>query len=191
MGRKKNEQNEEIPRAEVVPADAEDRVTLAAQSLEDQAKAILTPQDFEVLKFIAVAIGKDGMTPQEACMLANVEYEKLIALMQRTPIVASIVKLKELEYKRSLMKALSVKARSGDDKLATMLLESRYPEEFGKKGKGGSGGGEDLLAIAIQSIQEEGGANGLITTKKAVVVTPRGDLLRAHSAAKELESFLV
>lgn len=147
--------------------------SLESQSLESEAIKLLTLKDYEILKSMCVAIGKDGMTVEEACRLANVPHEHFKSLAAKHPIIGKIISLKELEYKRSLLKSLSAKARSGDDKISQWLLEKRYPDEFGSKKKGG-GGSEDAdpLGSVIAFIQEHGDTSGIIQRRTAIVAVP-------------------
>lgn len=174
----------------ITPED-KDQPTLASESLEAEAVKLLNENDFKLLQNIAVSIGQDGMTLQEACQLVNVEYDHMKELATKYPVIKKIISLKELEYKRSLMRSLSRKARTGDDKIATYLLETRYPEEFGKK-KGGGEGGKDMLDEAVSFIQQNGDNTPLIANNRSVSVAPKTQAFESKSeAVKKLQGFLV
>jgi len=96
---------------------------------------------------------------EDACKLADVDIDHYKELYEKNKIIKKILDKKELEYKKDLLYTLSVKARSGDDKLAQWLLERRFPSEFSNK-KSPPSGDEDMLAMAIKFIQK-GGDNTL------------------------------
>ncbi len=166
--------------------------TLASESLEAEAKKVLSENQVKLLQMIAVSIGQDGMTVQEACQLVNINYEEFKEQALKFPVIQKVISLKELEYKRSLMKALSKRARAGDDKVASWILETRYPDEFGKKKSGDADKGADLLGQAVAFIQENGDSDSLITTGAKKPASPLPGVPRVpDQAAQELASFLV
>lgn len=171
---------------ELIPID--ESTTLESQSLDEEAAKVLSEQDNATLKTIAKAVGKDGLSLQEACVIANVDFENFKRKAEEFPVILKIVRMKETEYKHMLLRALAVKARSGDDKMAMWLLERRYPEEFGSsKSRGDAGGDGDLLGMAISFIQESGDRDTLV--RKQVVV--KGvKKVSGSSEIKQLQSFL-
>lgn len=171
------------------PGEVIEEPSLEFQSLESEATKLLTPREFDILKSICVAVGKDGMTVEEACQLSNVSYVVLKALAEKHLVVGRIIALKELEYKRSLMKALSAKARSGDDKVSQWLLEQRYPEEFGSKRKKDSNDSGDMLKEAIAFIQERGDATPIISRTTPAPLAPTGSPV-GKDAVRRLQQFL-
>lgn len=146
--------------------------SLAAQSLETEATKVLTEKDMSTLRVIAKAIGKDGMTVEEACQLSNVPHERFKRLCIEHPVVQRIISLKELEYKQSILRSLSSKARSGDDKIAQWLLERRYPEEFGSKKGGGGGVVEDPMSDIIKFVQSHGDSSPLVVPRSPDTMPP-------------------
>lgn len=178
-------------KVQLAPPPPEETESLESLSLTNEARDSLSSDDFKTMQKIAVSIGKDGMTVEEACVLANVDYENLKEKSEKYPIIQKIIRMKEFEYKRMLKKTLSQRARGGDDKVAQWLLESRYPEEFsaGKK-KGGGENGEDLLGMAIDFIQNSGDSQTLV--RKQVVVSKRSATPRTpNSDVQKLKAFLV
>lgn len=168
--------------------------SLESLSLTDEARRSLKEEDFKTLQKIAVNVGKDGMTLEEACVLANVDYENLKAQAIKFPVILKIVRMKELEYKKMLLKTISQKARSGDDKLALWLLERRHPEEYGggKRGNGGGdGGGQDLLGMAIDFIQSAGDKEPIVRKQLRVGVVKKSTPHIKNSEAKKLQGFLI
>lgn len=175
-------------KSKVVPNDTPEQESLESQSLTAEAKATLSEDDFKTLQKIAVHIGKDGMTLEEACVLANVEYDNLKAQALKFPVIEKVIRMKELEYKKMLMKNLSARARGGDDKVAQWLLESRYPDEFGGGKRKGDGGGDDLLGMAIDFIQTQGDKQTLV--RKQVVLSSHKTPRTPDSDIKKLQAFL-
>lgn len=174
------------------PVEIHEEPSLEAQSLEAEAVKALSETEYANLKSICVAIGKDGMTVEEACTLANIPHTQLIALAEKHPIIQKIITLKELEYKRSLIKALSAKARAGDDKIATWLLERRYPGEFAsgkKKGGDADSPGDTGFGEVIAFIQEHGDSRGIIERRTAVVTLPQKST-GGNQLIKKLQGFL-
>ncbi len=172
------------------PGEITELPSLEYQSLESEATKLLSEKDFSILKAICVAIGKDGMTTEEACQLSNIKYETLRALCEQHDVVRQIIALKELEYKRSLLKTLSARARSGDDKVSQWLLERRYPDEFGTKKKAGDGTEKDSLAEAIAFIQERGDSTGIINRRTVIITAPKATTPATSGDIKRLQEFL-
>lgn len=170
----------------LVPID--ESTTLESQSLDEEAQRVLTPENFSTLKTIAKAVGKDGLSLEEACVIANVEFENFKRLAEQFPIIIKIVKVKETEYKHMLLRALATKARSGDDKMAQWLLERKYPEEYGggKRGPGGESEA-DLLGMAISFVQESQDSQPIVRKQIEIRAVRRAG---ATSEVKKLQSFL-
>lgn len=171
---------------ELVPID--ETPTLAAASLDTEAQATLTPQDYSILKTIASAIGKDGLQLNEACMIANVSTDTFRQMAEKFPIIQRVISIKEIEYKHMLLRALSKRARSGDDKVSQWLLESRYPEEFGSKRQRKGSDDSDLLGAAISFIQESGDRDHLV--RKEVRLGTLRKKVDADPEVRQLKSFL-
>ena len=161
------------PPAEPKETEIEDQsLELTSSSLEQQAQTKLKPAMLRVLKKIAYYTAKVGLPLDEACMLVDVDYEKFKEEMKIEPLLAKIIRMKELEFKKDMLHTLSAKARSGDDKLAQWLLEKKFPDEYGTK-KGPSGGdGQDILFEAIRFIRRSGDNAPLVneTQTRAVII---------------------
>lgn len=121
-----------------------------------------------LLQKIAYEISVIGLSEEEACLLNDYDYAKFLALKRSEPLVAQIFEKKNIEYKRSLLKPLSEKAKT-DDKLAQWLLQMRFSDDFNKKGKPSDN--EDMLGAAISWIQKND-SNGIVseTSGKAFVI---------------------
>lgn len=186
------DKEEQKPQQDPPKKPEDEKPSLAWQSFEAEAIKLLPDKDFKLLQHIAVSIGQDGMTVREACQLVNVEYEHFKELAVKHTVVGKIISLKELEYKRSLMRSMSKKARGGDDKLAAYLLENRYPDEFGKKRGGDATPGADLLAEAVHFIQEHGDTDELIKRQRSTVIgSPRMRPVAPSTPEQKLANFLV
>lgn len=146
--------------------------TLNSAALTAQMKKELTPENSSAMNLICMLIGKDGLKLDEACKVANIEVDSLKQLIDKHPIIAKVIAIKESEYKHMLLRQMSVRARSGDDKVAQWLLETRYPEEFGpkKKGQGGGDNGMDFVAQAVSFIQENGDNSPIVKKTSTILV---------------------
>lgn len=187
MPRKK----EEIP---VEPEKRQEEIenmelSLQSDSLEEKAKRELTPQMLKILKKIAYYVSKVGLTLKESCMLCDIEFDAFESDMKLHPIIGTVIRIKELEYKKGLLYTISQKARSGDDKLATWLLENRYPDEYGGKKKGDEDdSGGDFFLEAIRLVRKRGDSNSLINPEagRAVVASKEHGVVRDAPLAKDL-----
>ena len=116
------------------------------------------------------------MSLKEACILNRIDYDQFQALIDTNDLVRRLIILKELEYKRDLLKTLSDKARGGDDKLAQWLLERRYPEEYarGKRAREDTG---DMMQDTMTFLQNHGDKDSLVKplNGKPIVVNKEGD----------------
>lgn len=153
---------------EVEPADEFD---IRATALESEIQEKY-PKMLDLFRRLAYEITVIGMQIQEACIIVGIEYEKLVAMMQDDPIIERLIRTKDLEYKRRLLKTVSIKAKT-DDRLAMGLLQARYPDEFnprkGAQRGDGEPGSEDLLGLAIEFIQKSGDSTPLVTEKSAKI----------------------
>ncbi len=176
-----------LKRSKKVLIPIDETVTLESKSLDEEAHHTLRPSDLATLKTIATAIGKDGLSLQEACVIANVDYEHFKLMASQYPVILKIVKVKEIEYKHMLLRSLAVKARSGDDKMSQWLLERKFPDEYGSGKRGQGDSDSDLLGMAISFIQESGD-NETLVRQQVKVATVRK--VSGASEIKRLQSFL-
>lgn len=152
---------------EIIPPGATDEFDIRASKLEKQIEERYNSDWVDIFKRLAYEITVIGLQIQEACLIVGVDYEKLTLLMQQDPVIERLIKTKDLEYKRGLLKTVNTKAKT-DEKLSMELLRARYPNEYNpRKGSaGGPGeGGDDLLGIAIEFIQKSGDSSPLVHEK--------------------------
>ena len=150
----------------VQPPSTLDETEQEFASIEEEMLDTFAPKFVKMIKRLVYEVATVGLSEEEACVIVNYDYAKLTELKKKHNIVRRLFDMKNLEYKRGLMKTLSNKARNGDEKLSQWLLESRYPNEFNRRkggGGGGEGGGDDLLGQAIEFIQKTTATDGLIT----------------------------
>lgn len=102
----------------------------------------------------------EGLTIEEACLLANVDLEWMQKTMNAFPIIEKIFRKKELEWKTALMAPIQKKAKL-DDKMAIFLLENRYPKKK-SRASDDDGDPEDMMAAVISHIQETGDSSPLV-----------------------------
>lgn len=189
-------EDEEEPEEGGAPAsssrDEKALITAERQLLEAQITASFEPDFVKVLRRIAYYLSNVGLTLDEACKLVQIPLTEMEVKMQTYPMIAELIAFKELEYKADLLATISQKARSGNDKLSTWLLENRYPNEFNqRKGAGGGegGGGDDIIAAGIEFVKRHGDSSPLVSESagRAFIVRKSGD---NKSAMKRLTDFL-
>lgn len=168
---------------------------LENQSLEERAKAQLSPEFVKVLKKIAYYTSKVGLPLNEVCQMLDVDLKQFEEDMKLKPIIGQIIRVKELEYKKDLLYTLSQRARSGDDKLAQWLLERKYPEEYGEKKKGGNTNpGDDVVEIAMKFIRSNGDERDplvQLSSGKSNVVKKKSQTLGTYERAGDILDALV
>lgn len=139
---------------------------LLADQMQVEKKIMETfpPEFVATLKRFAYYLSTVGLAFEEACIMVRFKPEDMTEKIKKFPIIQELIDVKELEYKVSLIKAVSKKATTGDDKLAMWLLERRFPHEFNpKKGSGApNSDNEDLLGAAIEFIQKSSDKNPLV-----------------------------
>lgn len=180
---------EETPKSPTMEEIENDPIELESKTLEQKCEKKLSKEDFKALKKIAYFLSKVGMTLEEACFLVDIEIEKMEKLMEKYPFIQKIVHIKELQYKKGLLKTISLKAFNGNDKLAQWLLEKRHPAEFGAKKSGPTSNDEDMLGEAIDYIQKTGSNTPLIDKKKSSKPVNE-DGKKSNSLIKKIEDIL-
>lgn len=150
--------------------DDEDEFNILSRKVELEIEENYSPQMVKAFARLAYEITIVGLQIKEACIIVGVDYEKLVVLMKQDPLIDRLMKTKDIEYKRGLMKKVSEKAKT-DDKTAQWLLQARYPDEFNPR-KGSGGGGDDsndMLGVAIEFIQKSGDNSPLVTEKSGKI----------------------
>lgn len=184
--------DEEVEDLDESKVDEKALITKERQLLEAKITAEFDESFVRVLRRVAYYLSSVGLTLREACQLVQMPMDEMEAKMRNYPMIAELIAFKELEYKADLLATISLKARSGNDKLATWLLESRYPEEFNKRkgaGDGGGDGGDDLIAMGVEYVQRHGDSAPLVsqTAGRAFVIQKGSDNTKA---IKRLQEFL-
>jgi len=165
MATKKKPKKKESVKEEVIEQEVASEPEVEIRSLEATIAEKFSAEYVMVFKKLAYEVAVVGLSEEEACVIVNFDYTKLVQMKQEHDEIHRLFELKSLEYKRGLMKTLSTTARNGDDKLAQWLLEAKYPGEFNRRkgtGKGKDDDGEDLLGAAIELIQKSTAPNGLV-----------------------------
>ena len=125
-----------------------------------------TMEIVKMLMRVAHEISVIGLSEKEAVLISGYDYKMFTEMKEKHPIVQELIELKDLEYKRELLKNLSSKAMKSDDKVAQWLLEARYPAEYNKRKGGPKGSEEDgqgMIAMALEFVRKtDGGENSLI-----------------------------
>lgn len=101
-----------------------------------------------------VDVGKyilEGMTEDQACILADVSYKLLQDEKESNEIVLKYIEKKKTEFKYNHIKEIQ---KNKSEKNSQWLLEKLYPEEFGPKAnKGGNEAPVNIISLIIQQIQ--------------------------------------
>lgn len=157
---------------EIIPTVEEesDYVDIRAANIEKAIEEKYSSEWLLMFQKVVYEITVVGLQLKEACMIAGVDYDNLLILMKKDPLVDQLIKTKDLEYKRKLLKTVNQKAKT-DDKVSMELLKARYPDEYNpRKGSGGGGeNGDDLLAVAIEFIQKTGDSTPLVQEKSGKI----------------------
>lgn len=171
MGRKTDKEKMEIELDEFAKANIQ-----IGKQIEDKFPEPLV----KLLKKIAYEVSVIGLSEKEACLIASYPYETFLELKDKNKIVRQLIEMKDLEYKRGLLKNLSNKARGTDDKLAQWLLQARYPNEFNQR-KGLSAGddgdkGESMIGMALEFVRRNGDKQDLVSESsgRAFVIKSKG-----------------
>ena len=154
----------------IIHEQVEDDFDIRAGALESEIAERYNEDWVKIFKRLVYEIAVVGMPIKEACLIVGVEHEKLVMLMKADPLIGRLIQTKDIEYKRTLLKAVSTKART-DDKMSQWLLQARYPDEFNpRKGSAPSDQqSDDLLGIAIEFIQKSGDASPLVAERSAKI----------------------
>lgn len=121
------------------------------------------PQNVRVIvEKLAWQIRHEGLNIEEACLITNVDFTWLETKIEEFPIIARIIAKKELQFKTKLMKPLLARAKT-DEKMAQYLHELKYPKT--KQIAQGPDTSGDMLALAIEHIQEHGDTSPLVRTE--------------------------
>lgn len=146
---------------------------LTSKSLESEVLTHFTTSQIKIIKKLVYYTSQIGLTIEEACTLTNFPFEDLKNIMQKEPLVAKIISMKELEFKKDMLHTVAVRARNGDDKLALWLLERRYPEQFAQqKNRPSEDKDKNFLFQAIEFIQRSGDSAPLVSngSSQSIVV---------------------
>lgn len=160
--------------------DAEkDQIQFERDLIEKRITAQFNPEFVKILKRIAYYLSKVGLSLKETLQLVQVNETDFDVKRRLYPVISELISLKELEYKADLLATISSKARTGNDKLGTWLLQSRYPDEYNKRKGNGEGGGDDegdLVAMGVEFVQKHGDSSPMVTERsgRAFVITKNG-----------------
>jgi hypothetical protein len=177
----------------VIPAKTtnEDYYEKRTSDLEAEIQEKYNEKTVDMLQRLAYEVSVIGLRLEEACLIVEVDYEKLLAMIQADPLIERLIKTKDLQYKRKLIKTVSIKA-STDDRIAMTLLQSRYPDEFNKRKGGGSGEGDsdDLLGVAIEFIQKSGDNTPLVNERSAKISVVKKASGNNEETVKQIKDIL-
>ena len=151
---------------EIVPVKKEDDFSRGLFNIQSEIAKIFPEEVVKIIMKIAHEISVIGLSEKEAVLISGYDYSVFQEMKKKHPLVQQLIELKDLQYKRDLLKNLSNKGKNSDDKVAQWLLEARYPNEYNKrKGGGGKGSPEDgggMIAAAIEFVKKTGDSNGMV-----------------------------
>jgi len=191
MGKKSQALKEVPPAPPIIHEQLEDDFDIRAGALESQIAEKYPEEWVTIFKRLAYEIAVIGLPLSEACMIVSVDQEKLAILMKNDPLVERLIKTKDLEYKRALLKTVSIKAKN-DDKVSQWLLQARYPDEFNpRKGSAGAGGDtNDLLGVAIEFVQKSGDSSPLVTERSGKITMVKRTTEQNKSVTERIAQLL-
>lgn len=99
---------------------------------------------------------KDGMSENDAVILADLSADDYEDIRKRFPRVATIIDKAKIEYKRDIISKMSSAAKAGDMKAIQWIAEnaSAFNQDFGSKKKGGGQPTPDPLSEAFKFVQQ-------------------------------------
>jgi len=132
-----------------MPEEEDYELTLSEQ--DDLAPDLPLPPSKEVLARVGQYI-LDGLTEDEASMLAGYDPRDLRILRQNVPSLASFLDKEAVKFKHNQLKTVQKK---GDGKTAQWLLEKLRPNEFAAKHSADSGNTQvNIFNRIIKEIQQ-------------------------------------
>lgn len=101
---------------------------------------------------MAIYIGQ-GLTLEEAGILAGFMPEELAQLNDRSDSYRSFVELQMIKFKQKHLKVIDSK---DNPSTSQWMLEQKFPEQYGKKAKESSGvGSTHIIQAIVKSVQNE------------------------------------
>lgn len=129
-------------------------------NLTDTLEKRLTPKQCEIVKQMGYSIGVVGVSLNDACLLARLSKDELDGWIEAVPELTTYFRLKQTEYKYSLLKIINAQASENKDvKIATWLLEKHFAEDYDSSVKKEMekmkrNGTEDVMAIAVALVRK-------------------------------------
>lgn len=157
-------------------------------TIEKRIEEQFPQQLVKILSNISYQVAEIGLSEKEACLISDYPHDMFVKLKERYSIVVELMSVKDLEYKKSLLKHISKKAKDGDDKVAQWLLMAKYGDEYNlKKGTGKNDEGDDanLVAMGLEFVRTHGDANDMVTKEsgRAFIIKKGGNREKKDSLA--------
>jgi len=142
-------------------------------------------KDTRSIKDIVKDIGSyvlDGMTEDEACVLAKIKPEQLRSLKETNEVVREYLQIQSIKFKHNNLRTIADKK---SDKNSQWLLEKLRPEQFGSTKKT-SDTTINIVSAILKDIQNDPNAGILAPIKQEVVVLKdikplKDSVLNVHS----------
>ena len=96
-------------------------------NLKEALQSSLSESQYDKVRAVGASISK-GLTLNEACIISQVDIDKLLALSKKKQCVQDYLNFKQTTFKATLLKGLSTQALNGDVKLAQWFMERLYDE---------------------------------------------------------------
>lgn len=154
----------------VAPVEEQEEVIESEFDLSYKREIAAIPDPVRIImEKIAFRLKRDGVSIDEACLLANVDTEWLAGQIEKYPIIARALAKKDLEYRVALIRPLNLRAKT-DPKMAQYLLELKSPPGRKNARPGEADESGDMLAMAISHIQEHGDSSPLVRRESGAAV---------------------
>jgi hypothetical protein len=96
-------------------------------------KELLKDQTEDLLAIVTMSqkIKELGLTIDDACLLSRISREHYDHLTQTYPLIATFIRISQIEYKEKLLQALHDQlSATKDPKIALRLLETNFADEY-------------------------------------------------------------
>lgn len=126
----------------------------------DPTVTVIIPDEFvmvetKITNLMLTNIGgfiAEGLNEEEACLLANFDYDIFLESKKKSPIVANFIRRQLIKLKQKHLKVIQ---QNPSDKNSQWILEKVFPEEYGSSKKKEGENNLNVLATIIKAIQHD------------------------------------
>lgn len=128
--------------------------------VSDPTVTVILPDEFvnletKITDLMLRNIGEfivQGLNEEEACLLANFDYDVFLEAKKRSVIVANYIRKQLIKLKQKHLKVIQ---ENPSDKNSQWILEKVFPEEYGSSKKKDAESNLGQLAAIIKAIQHD------------------------------------